>query len=152
MSIITTACGWIPYIYEYGHCDTIATNHLGSYFIHVVALGVVGAIFAIAILYFANKSKRVWNFVSSKLLFFFVLTWLFGFAVYDVGMYTGEKLSILLNAPMAVLHSFGMFILDSDISAIHEEFHDNTVFMACFSAAHFIAAIINTPLYPIILY
>lgn len=142
-TIMTTICGWIPYLHEYGHCDAIETNHLVPFFVHAAVLGVVGALLAIAILFFANKSRHVWNIISSKLIFFFAAVWLFGFAVYDVGMYTGEKLAILLNAPMAVLHAFGMFILDSDISAIHEEFHDNTIFMACFSAAHFLAALVS---------
>ena len=140
---VTTVCGWITNLHEFGHSDTIATYHLGPYFFHAAMLGVVGAVFAIAILFFANKSKRIWNIVSSNLLFFFVVAWLFGFVVYDVGMYTGEYISILLNTPMAILHAFGMFLLDSDISAIHEEFHGNTIFMACFSIAHFIAALVS---------
>lgn len=141
--IMTTVCGWIPYLHEYGHCDAIGTGHLASYFVHATVLGIVGALLAIAILFLANKSKRVWNIISSRLIFFFAVAWIFGFAVYDVGMYTGEAISILLNSPMAILHAFGMFILDSDISAIHDEFHDNTAFMACFSAAHFIAALVS---------
>lgn len=141
--IMTTVCGWIPYLHEYGHCDAIETDLLGSYFIHAAVMGVVGALLAIAILFFANKSKRVWNIISSRLIFFFAVAWTFGFAVYDVGMYTGDAISLLSNSPMAILHAFGMFILDSDISAIHEEFHDNTVFMACFSASHFIAALVS---------
>lgn len=142
-TIMTTVFGWIPYLHEYGHCDAIETGHLGGYFIHAVVLGFVSAILAIAILFFANKSKRVWNFISSKLIFFFSVAWILGFAVYDVGMYTGDTISLLSNSPMAVLHAFGMFILDSDISAIHGEFHESTVFMACFSAAHFLAALVS---------
>ena len=130
--IMTTVCGWIPYLHEYDHCDAIETDLLGSYFIHAAVMGIVGALLAIAILFFANKSRRVWNIISSKLIFFFTVAWIFGFAVYDIGMYTGDAISLLSNSPMAVLHAFGMFILDSDISAIHEEFHGNTVFMACF--------------------
>lgn len=142
-TIMTTVFGWIPYLHEYGHCDAIETDHLGGYFVHAVVLGFVGAILAIAILFFANKSKRVWNFISSKLIFFFSVAWILGFAVYDVGMYTGEAISLLSNSPMAVIHAFGMFLLDSDISAIHGEFHESTVFMACFSAAHFLAALVS---------
>ena len=142
-TIMTTVYGCGQYLYEYGNCDAIETGHLGGYFVYAVVLSLVGAFLTIAILYFVNKSKRIWNIISSKLIFFFGIAWILGFAVYDVGMYTGKAISLLSNSPMAVLHAFGMFILDSDIGAIHDEFHDSTVFMACFSAAHFLAALVS---------
>ena len=44
---------------------------------------------------------------------------------------------------MAVLHAFGIFILESDVSAIHEPFHNNWMFMFGFSMAHFLAAFVS---------
>ena len=73
----------------------------------------------------------------------FVAVWLYGFVVYDIGMYTGEPWSLLGNVPMAILHAFEMFIINSDVSAIHEPFHNNGWFMFGFSLAHFLAALVS---------
>lgn len=73
----------------------------------------------------------------------FVFVWLFGFVVYDIGMYTGEPWSLLGNVPMAIVHAFGIFIFDSDVSAVHEPFHNNGWFMAAFSLVHFLAALVS---------
>ena len=102
---------------------------------------IITAVFLLFLLKTSNN--RVWKFVNNNLTTFFVLVWLMGFAVYDVGMCTGSKESLLFNAPMAVLHAFGMFVLDSDVSAIHNQFHDNWIFMGAFSAAHFLAALVS---------
>lgn len=115
------------------------------------AAALVGFIFAIAFIaiallllfIFKKSSNRVWKFVNNNLTLFFGLVWTMGFVVYDVGMCTGDKESLLLNAPMAVLHAFGMFVLTSDVSAIQHEFHDSWLFMAFFSAAHFLAAVVS---------
>lgn len=83
-----------------------------------------------------------WPKLPLRLLF--CLSWAFTFVVYDIGMCTGQWISLLTNAPMAVLHAFGAFILDSDVSAIHEPFHNSWVFMAAFSLSHVFAAIVST--------
>ena len=90
-----------------------------------------------------KSNNRIWKFINDNLTVFFVLVWLMGFVVYDVGMCTGAKESLLFNAPMAVLHAFGMFVLDSDVSAIHDDFHHNWIYMGAFSAAHFLAALVS---------
>lgn len=73
----------------------------------------------------------------------FIIVWLLGFVVYDIGMYTGEPWSLLGNAPMAIIHAFEMFILDGDISATHEPFHSNTLYLFGFSIVHFLAALVS---------
>lgn len=79
--------------------------------------------------------------ISLKIFFFIALTT--GFFVYDIGMCTGEPISLILNAPMALLHALGMFILESDSGEIHEPFYYNWTFMFFFSMAHFLAAIVS---------
>ena len=83
------------------------------------------------------------NLANKYLSYAFVVVWLFGFVVYDMGMYTGEPWSLLGNVPMAILHAFEMFIINSDVSAIHEPFHNNGWFMFGFSLAHFLAAFVS---------
>lgn len=99
--------------------------------------------FVIYILYVLFSRMRVWRCMERYLPRFFLLCWLFGFIVYDVGMCTEDHISLLRNAPMAVLHAFGMFLLESDVSAIHAPFHDNALYMGLFSLAHFFAAIVS---------
>lgn len=103
-------------------------------------LGIVFASIAVLLLHKTNKSKDVAN---RSLFWYFAATWLLGFVVYDVGMYTGKLESIFGNAPMAVLHAFGMFLLESDVSAIHDPFHNSWLYMAMFSVVHFVAACIS---------
>lgn len=73
----------------------------------------------------------------------FALVWFLGFIVYDIGMYTGERWSLLGNAPMAIIYAFGMFVLNSDVSAIHDFFSNSGWFMLGFSLVHFMAALIS---------
>jgi len=81
---------------------------------------------------------------DASLKWWFILIWIFGFVVYDIGMCTGERISLLTNAPMAIVHAFGIFILDSDVSAIHEHFHNSWIYMMFFSLVHILAAIVST--------
>ena len=138
-----TTCEWLNSLYDFKHCSENVPQHFCSYFDHALAYGIISIIFALVILYIANKYRCIWIFFSRYLFILFGFVWLFGFAIYDVGMYTGEKISLFLNIPMALLYAFGMFILDSDVSAIHEEFYNNTFFMACFSTSHFLAALVS---------
>ena len=119
------------------------------FFSSALGLGFVSIIMAVAILCLANRYRHVWNFFSRHLMAMFCVVWLFGFVVYDVGMLTEKSLclnhvrDLLWNVPMAMLYAFGMFILESDVSAIHEAFFYDTFFMACFSLAHFLAALVS---------
>lgn len=106
--------------------------------------GVLLVLFLLVLLFFIHKGRQwFWKVVDCCLSSVFVLVWFMGFVVYDIGMYTGERPSLFLNMPMAVLHAFGMFLLDSDVSAIHEPFHNSYIFMCAFSFAHFFAAVVS---------
>lgn len=73
----------------------------------------------------------------------FVSAWVLSFCVYDVGMYTGQYVSLFSNAPMAVIHACESFLLGSDVSAIHEPFHNSWVFMLAFSISHAFSAFVS---------
>lgn len=87
-------------------------------------------------------SKRLLKTRTSELKLkpLFIGAWILSFIVYDVGMYTGQYISLLTNAPMAVIHAFESFLMGSDISAIHEPFHSSWFFMFFFSASHALSA------------
>ncbi len=74
----------------------------------------------------------------------FFFAWLYGFVVYDVGMCTGQYISLLTNAPMAIIYAFKIFLFDSDVSEIHEIFHKSWFYSLNFALAHFFAAVIST--------
>ena len=144
MNTILKAIGnWFEGLYAFGHCGEDVSLYLCSYFYHAGILSVLFVLLALLILLIANKHHWIWKFFSRGLLGFFFVTWVFGFIVYDVGMYTGEPISLLSNAFMAILHAFGMFLLNSDVSEIQEEFHHNTCFMAFFSITHFSASLVS---------
>ena len=107
-------------------------------------LGILVILLAALLLLSVNRRKKMWNWLDNQNLFpAFLLVWLLGFSIYIVGMYTGERESMFGNLLMAVIHAFGMFILDSDVSAIHEPFHNNWLYMFFFSLVHFAAACIS---------
>lgn len=78
-----------------------------------------------------------------RLRVLFIMSWTLSFIVYDVGMCTGQLWSLVTNAPMAILHAFGTFLLDSDISEIHAPFAGSWVFMMLYSLAHACAAMVS---------
>jgi len=89
---------------------------------------------------FCNKIHPTkWN-----LKIWFIIAWILGFVVYDIGMSTGDFISFFTNAPMAVIHAFSIFLLDNDVSEIHDSFHDSWIFMMFFSFSHALAAFIST--------
>lgn len=98
-----------------------------------------------------ERWRRFWKFIERNLSTLFVFTWIFGFCTYCVGMYisedttgaTGDWGRLVRVAPMGVLHAFGMFLLESDVSAVHEEFHGNLFYMTMFSLVHFLAAFVS---------
>lgn len=126
------------------------TNLLGLSLL--IAAGFIVLVFAIAQAVNkleSNKWKRFWDWLEGNLTQMFGLTWLFGFIVYSVGMFiriestpelTERLWHLFCVAPMAVIHAFGMFIMESDVSAVHEVFHNNLFYMVLFSLAHFLAA------------
>lgn len=101
-----------------------------------IVLGLLFAAISVGVISLLSKKK----FIKGRSLFVpFAIVWVCAFAVYDVGMYTGEWWSLLTNAPMAILYAFGVFILESDISAIHDTFYNSGWFMFAFSVTHFAA-------------
>ena len=75
----------------------------------------------------------------------FIIVWIYGFLVYDIGMCpTGERIALFTNAPLAFLYAFKIFLLDSDVSEIQNRFHESWVFSFNFAMCHFLAAVIST--------
>lgn len=124
-----------------------------------IAIGIIAISFIIALLLFHSRNgvwSGFWRFVERHLYVFFGAVWFFGFVVYSVGMYIISKdasecisndatewWKLIGVAPMAVVHAFGMFVLESDVSAVHEEFHNSLLYMTCFSCVHFAAAFVS---------
>lgn len=95
-----------------------------------------------------RRWNNIWKWLERRLTYLFLLVWIAGFCVYDVGMYIGDSgphdfQKLIYVSWMAVLHAFGMFLLESDISAIHDKFHDSLYFMTWFSVVHFAAACVS---------
>lgn len=116
--------------------------------------GVVSVIFYMLLMlglaFFFYRHKKALDYCARYLTPLFVVVWMLGFVVYDLGMYpdhsencVGAFWAMLGVAPMAVIHAFGMFILQSDVSAIHDGCHNNSWFMFFFSIAHLLAAFIS---------
>lgn len=102
------------------------------------------------IIWYINKGKHIWNFLEKHLSWFFIFSWILGFCVYMTGMYIGKEDDLIYQVqhlicqiPMACFYAFGMFVFQSDVSAIHSEFYNNLMFMSLFSFAHFIAAVVS---------
>lgn len=122
----------------------------------LMAVGIILVAFVVAAVFYRMENgrwSRFWRFVERHLTLLFLLTWVFGFCIYTVGMFivsddaagftVDSFLRLLRQTPMGVVHAFGMFVMDSDISAVHEEFHSNLLFMTLFSLAHFMAAAVS---------
>lgn len=105
---------------------------------------VVICFLALVILFLISRHLLKIKTATRNLKGWFAFAWVLAFVVYDVGMYTGQYISLLSNAPMAVLHAFETFLLGSDISAIHEPFHNSWVFMLFFSCSHALSAFVST--------
>lgn len=100
----------------------------------------VGIAFVLCIISFALTRIRIG---SGFLKISFIFAWLFSFAVYDVGMCINFNYwTLLSNAPMAMLHAFGSFLLSSDVSEVHTRFFENPLYMALFSASHAFSAFV----------
>lgn len=124
------------------HLPDIFWGGIGSMILYVAAMGMM------AILLY--KKETILNFCERYLSIGFVVVWVIGFVIYDIGMYPEHEtdspsayLTLLGVAPMAIVHAFEMFIFQSDISAIHEECHNNGWYMFFFSITHLAAALIS---------
>lgn len=98
-----------------------------------------------------NRWTSFWGFLEHHLTELFVAVWFFGFSVYLVGTsiidkddsFAASLWYLLCQSPIAVVHAFGMFVLESDVSAIHGKFYESLPFMTCFSLAHFLAVFVS---------
>lgn len=130
-------------------------GHSGLLGIMLMALAVLMATFVYCRR--DTQSRTWWKWIENHLYIGFAFCWLFGFAVYATGMLVATGLDtnsgrlsadlmlrLLCVAPMAVVHAFGMFGLQSDVSEVHSALTDNLLYMTLFSAAHFCAACVST--------
>ena len=143
MNNILIMLGILP---VFGGHDVDVTGYLPVLAGWSSVLGIVVALLMILISWLSNRrgGGTRWNVSGQKLTSAFAFVWLAGFIIYDVGMYIGHSSwSLLTNVPMAIVHAFDMFLLDSDVCAIHSQFHDNWIFMGCFSLVHMLAAIVS---------
>ena len=122
------------------------TPYLSTLARYASILGASLAVLASVILLLMNRRGRVsrWQVSGRMLTTSFLVVWFAGFVVYDVGLYIPHgPWSLLANVPMAIIHAFEMFLLHSDVAAIHEPFHDNWIFMGIFSLVHLLAAVVT---------
>lgn len=79
-----------------------------------------------------------------KLLRPFIIIGVYGAVVYDIGMFTGNGVSLFTNLPMAILYGFRIFLFNSDVSELQTDFHENWLYSANFALVHFLAAFLTT--------
>lgn len=125
-------------------------EHYGILTFYGVLWAFVFMLLMVGLAYLFYKKDKALRFCDRYLTYAFVAVWLLGFVVYDVGMYPDHSadwpnalLAILGVGPMAIIHAFGMFILQSDVSAIHDACHNSGWYMFFFSIAHLLAAFIS---------
>lgn len=148
-SLILFSCQGIDIKGEKGATKEIVLHLLQNSFVVALCL-ILTLLTFISIFHFVNNHRwnRLWKCIEQRLTLLFIFIWLAGFCVYCVGMYIGSPYDhdvqkLVSVAWMAVLHAFGMFLLESDISAIHDTFHDSLYFMTWFSIVHFAAACVS---------
>lgn len=112
-----------------------------------VGLYVILMAFLLLLLY---KKGKILEYCGRYLTYAFLVVWLMGFVVYDIGLYSDHShnvvdafWSLLGVAPMAIIHAFEMFLFQSDVSAIHDGCFENSWFMFFYSITHFLAAFIS---------
>lgn len=85
------------------------------------------------------------SMLPTVLLWSSVVVFVFGTAVYAVGSLQSERMGFcdaLYTIPSAIISSLGMFFYQDDISELTDTAKTNSIFMACYSLAHFFAAVI----------
>ena len=132
----------LPVVGNHGEADV--TAHLPVLVSWGLVLGIIVALLLLALCWPVNRWGSRLNVSGKFLTRAFSIVWLAGFVIYDVGMYIDHsRLSLITNAPMAIIHATEMFLLHSDVAAIHHQFHDNLIFMAGFSLVHLLAAAVT---------
>lgn len=136
--------------------ESVSNSNIITLLIDSLVISFIWIFLALAlasVIYALDKSRwsGLWKSVERNLSLWFVVTWILGFCIYCVGMYIvdgdieeANNIERLFRVtPMGVLHAFGMFLLESDISAVHEEFHSNIMYMTLFSITHLLAAFVS---------
>lgn len=109
-----------------------------------LGFAVVALLIGIGLSCYADKRYKWFeDLVDNHLAKAFVFVWFFGFIIYNIGMYTGEPWTLLGNVPMAIVHAFGIFIFDGDVSAVHDPYYNNGLYMCLFALVHFLAALVS---------
>ena len=114
----------------------------------LIALALFAVIVIVLLSVYQRPTQRrngFWDFCEKHLTLLFAVVWFMGFSVYLVGSSIGSCGigRLMLQAPMAFVYAFEMFIFSSDVSAIHSEFYSSLLFMTLFSLVHFCAAAIS---------
>lgn len=134
--------------------DATVNGLLGESACMAVGLVIVAFLLAQA-LYRMDKDRwnSFWSVLERNLTALFAVTWMFGFCTYTAGMVIVEGIDspwsldcagrMLRVVPMGIIHAFEMFLLESDISAVHDQFHNSIYFMTWFSLVHFMAALVS---------
>lgn len=124
------------------HFGLLTLDGLGSAAIYILIM--------MLLVFFFYKKEKALDFCGKYLTHAFLVVWILGFVVYDIGMYPEHSANgwtafwaMIGVSPMAIIHAFEMFVLQSDVSAIHEECHNSSWYMFFFSLAHFLAAFIS---------
>ena len=126
---------------------------LGFHSMIIAIMWIAIIIVLVAFIYRQNNSRwtSFWGFLEQHLTVLFVFVWFFGFCVYLVGTslisenesFVAVLWHLFCQSPIAIVHAFEMFVLESDVSAIHGKFHESLPFMTCFSVAHFLAGFVS---------
>lgn len=107
----------------------------------IAGIVIVVLVFLLLCISTSYKARRI---KGRFLRLCFAIVWFYGFWVYDIGMCTGDSISLWTNAPMAFLYAFKIFLLDSDVSEIHEAFHTSWSYSFNFALVHLLAAGVST--------
>lgn len=105
-----------------------------------IVIGITAAILLFFISYLLTRIRIGGYFLKCA----FIVAWLLSFVVYDIGMSNGMRISLITNAPMAVVHAFASFLFNSDVSEIHDLYHKSWQFMCAFSFSHALSAFVST--------
>lgn len=89
-----------------------------------------------------GRFKKFFEWMSRHLLGTAAFLWLVGVVVYIVGFYHNQ-LNGLSIVPNAIISSFKMFAVSSDLSRVHEVLRKDALYMTLFSVVHFAAAYIT---------
>ena len=125
-----------------------------NHYWELLSSGVFSVVFYVVLmvllLFLFYKKEKALDFCDRYLTHSFIAVWIMGFIIYNIGMYPdhchtgfGAFWTMLGVAPMAIIHAFEMFILQSDAAAIHEGCHSSGWYMFFFSIVHILAAFIS---------